>query len=96
MLEKYIQRDVVRFLKCSGCLVFRMNAGRGKNNIHLAEAGTPDLLAVWPKGDVWWLEIKSEGKELRPDQVKMKNELEKRKQKHFVITSVYDLIEMLR
>ena len=57
MSEADIQRQIIEFLKLRGGIVFRMNAGRGRQNQHLCPVGTPDLLAVLPHA-TFWVEVK--------------------------------------
>jgi Holliday junction resolvase len=90
MTEAEIQKQIIEYLETSGCLVFRMNAGRGRNNQRLAPAGTPDLLAVSRKGQVW-IEVKRPGEEPTTEQIAMHYLLMARNQKVIVATTIEEV-----
>lgn len=74
MTEAEIQKDVIRYLELQGYLVFRMNAGQAKNNVKMAPAGTPDLMAVGQgllRGQVLWIEVKGPRGKVSADQADM-------------------------
>jgi hypothetical protein len=96
MTESEIQKQIVDFLKLSGCLVFRMNAGKRQNNMTLAPAGTPDLMAITRCGDTIWLEVKTETGKLRETQEKMIAELVNRFQAVYLVRSVEDVKKSLQ
>lgn len=61
--ESDIQREIVRMLRASGWLVYRMNSGKVKVRggwIELAPIDTPDLLAFRTDMPVHWFECKTE------------------------------------
>lgn len=62
-----IQKQMIDYLELQGYLVFRMNAGKGRYNIKLSPAGTPDLLCIMDNSMSVWIEVKQPGQE--PTQV---------------------------
>lgn len=74
--ETDIQREIIEVLRRRGALVFRMNAGRGRNNQRLAPPGTPDLLVIEPHR-LWWCEVKTPTGQLSVDQKEMHEALER-------------------
>lgn len=94
MTESEIQKQIITYLKLSGCLVFRMNSGfSGRNNVKLCPPGTPDLLVVGKK--LIWVEVKTATGKLRESQIKMHEKLRKRNQIVVVARSVKDVISAL-
>lgn len=77
MNEARIQRDIIAACEAAGAIVIRMNAGKGRNNIRLAPAGTPDLLVIGRHRTVW-LEVKAEDGRLRQVQHEMIKALRER------------------
>ena len=91
MSEAQIQKDICEYLRLSGYLVFRMNAGKVRHNVAMCPPGTPDLLAVSPRGRVRWIEVKRPGKHLSHDQELMHEDLQVRNQEVIVAYGVEDV-----
>jgi Holliday junction resolvase len=89
--ESERQREIMRTLERHGFLVWRMNAGRGRYNQRLAHAGTPDLMAVSPKGRTFWIEVKTPYGALRDAQKDMHEQLIQRGHSVVVASGVHDL-----
>lgn len=89
--EIEIQREIMQALRMRGALVFRMNAGRGRQNQRLAPPGTPDLLVIEP-GHHYWVEVKTPKGELTLDQQRMHEQLEVYGEEVIVARSVDDLV----
>ena len=71
MTEAEIQKQIIDYLKASGCTVIRVNSGRVKARngyVHLAPDGTPDLLAITRRGRHVWIEVKTPKGKLRDAQ----------------------------
>lgn len=70
--EKYIQRQILDWLKETGLLHWRQNSGvvfTGNRRILLGEEGLPDIvIIVPPSGRLLGLEVKSAKGKLRPCQ----------------------------
>lgn len=71
MSESEIQKQIIDTLRAAGCKVIRLNAGKARMNVRLAEPGTPDLLALGKNGNHLWIEVKDEKGKLRDTQVEM-------------------------
>jgi len=95
--ETQIQKEIKDYLEACNFLVLRMNAGvvkKGRRYIHLAESGTPDLLAI---GIVnIWFEVKRPGEKPSDDQIEMIHKLEKRGERVHVVCSVDDVRDIIR
>lgn len=88
--ESDIQREIVEQLRLRGALVFRMNAGRGRQNQRLAPPGTPDLLCIEPHRRRW-IEIKTPAGKLSQDQKAMHERLEQYGEEVIVARGVEDV-----
>lgn len=69
--ESEIQKQIVDYLTLVGCTVIRINSGSlklGSGRVRLAEAGTPDLLAITPTARHVWIEVKTAKGALREAQ----------------------------
>ena len=95
MIEADIQRETIKLLKSANWLVFRMNAGRAKFNVQLCPPGTPDILAISKTGRVLWIEFKTLGGKLRPEQIKMHADLILRNQQVHVVRTLEDVRNIL-
>lgn len=77
--EKFIQKDVLDWLKETGLLHWRQNSGTvfmGNRCIRLGDDGLPDIVVVVPpNGRMLGLEIKSANGRLRPKQSEFKERL---------------------
>ena len=91
MSEIDLQREIIHALRSRGALVFRMNAGRGRQNQRLAPAGTPDLLVV-EQHSLRWIEVKDEHGKLSDVQKEMHEVLERMGQEVIVARSVEDAL----
>lgn len=96
MTESDIQRQITFAAERAGCLVFRMNAGRGRYNQRLMPAGTPDLLLVAHDGRVMWVEVKAGDGQLREPQIEMHMALSARGHNVLVARSVAEVMEALK
>lgn len=71
--EKFIQKQILTWLKDTGLLHWRQNSGTvfaGNRRIHLGDDGLPDIVIILPpNGRVLGLEVKSAKGRLRPGQV---------------------------
>jgi hypothetical protein len=80
MPEKYIQADILDWLKETELLHWRQNSGvvfAGNRCIKLGEEGLPDIVVVVPPGGkLLGLEVKSESGKLRPAQRAFRDKLE--------------------
>lgn len=94
MTESQIQKQIIDYLKLSGYLVFRMNSGKARNNIRLCPPGTPDLLAINGRKNVW-IEVKTKNGKLNEDQIYMHDELARRYEKVIVVRSLNDVREYI-
>ena len=71
MSEGTIQKQIIEYLRSrKHTRVWRMNAGRGRQNQRLAEAGTPDPLVIEPHR-TYWIEVKTPEGELSETQREM-------------------------
>lgn len=71
MSETDIQRQIVDALKAVGAYPIRVQSGRvrvKRGYMHLAPAGTPDVLVLLPRGRCMWLEVKDAKGALRVTQ----------------------------
>lgn len=68
MTETEIQKQIIETLHLNGCVVLRMNSGKGRNNQTLCPEGTPDLLCITRRGVYYWIEVKTETGKLRDSQ----------------------------
>jgi len=88
LLEGEIQKQIIDYLKSIDALVFRMNAGKGRHNMHLAPKGTPDLMAITKQGETVWIEVKTKTGTVSNDQKNMFADLRSRKQVAIVVRSL--------
>ncbi len=96
MIEIPIQKQIIDYLKVTGFIVFRMNAGKGRYNQYLAPNGTPDLLAVKKhrkKPLQVWLEIKAGKNKPTPEQLAMHKKLRAAGQIVITVRSLDDVRE---
>lgn len=90
MTETDIKRAITDALEACGAIVIRMNAGRVRNNVHMAPKGTPDLLAIG-RHRTYWIEVKKPGETLRSAQEEMIQKLRERGHEVVVATGIDDL-----
>jgi len=91
LTESEIQKEIIKVLELNGCMVFRLNSGRARNNIRLCPSGTPDLLAITRHGIPYFIEVKTEDGTLSPDQIDMIARLNRRNQKVIVAHDIKDV-----
>lgn len=99
MTESAIQRDIVTAGRAMGAKVYRLNAGKVRVKggfMELAEDGTPDLLTVWPRGRLLFVEVKRPKEQ--PTVIQKLRHRELRNMGHAVCTahSVEEFIEAMR
>jgi len=94
MTESQIQKQIIDYLKLSGYLVFRMNSGKARNNIRLCPPGTPDLLAVSSKGNLW-IEVKTDSGKCTKEQNDMQYDLRKTGEQVIIARSLDDVKEFI-
>jgi Holliday junction resolvase len=94
--EADIQREIVDYLKMSGYMVFRMNAGQVKKNVKMHPAGTPDILSISPKGRHLWVEVKTEEGTVSGVQQEVIDELIRRGDSVIVARSVGEVEQCVR
>ncbi|NLH35866.1 MAG: VRR-NUC domain-containing protein [Lactococcus chungangensis] len=80
MLEKYIENKLVQEVKKLGGICPKFTSP--------GFDGVPDRLVLLPKGKFAFVELKAEGKKLRPLQVKRKRQLE---QLDFLVYCIDDI-----
>lgn len=93
--EAAIQKKIMDAAELAGCITWRMNAGRGRNNQRLAQAGTPDLLLLTADGRYVWVEVKTQTGRLNPDQVNMHMAMSARGATVVTARSVDDVIDVI-
>lgn len=87
MLEKQIQKNVLRFCKTNGILARKLNAE--------SHRGWPDLVCVLPNGKVHFLEIKTPEGRLSKLQRRTIQELKNNNANVHVIRSIEEAIFVL-
>lgn len=80
MLEKEIERQLVKSTKAKGGLCLKFNC--------LSMNGVPDRLLLMPYGKVAFVEVKAPGKKLRALQIKRKKQFESLGFEVFVIDDI--------
>jgi hypothetical protein len=95
MREAEIQNQIIEYLQLRGGKVYRMNAGRARNNVRMSEAGTPDLLAIFPEGKTIWVEVKTPKGKLSEEQLRVHCQLTSYGQRVIVARSVEDVEQEL-
>lgn len=96
MTEADLQRSIIEYARAVNCMVFRMNAGRGRQNQRLCPAGTPDLQVIDRYGQTWWVEVKGPSGKLRAEQETMIRELEARQQVVIVARELEDVTRRIQ
>lgn len=95
--EKYIQAQILDWLKASGVLHWRQNSGvvfAGNRMVRLGEEGLPDIIVVIPPGGrILGLEVKSAKGSLRPGQKEFRDRLLERGGLYSVVRSLEGAIE---
>lgn len=91
MLEKIIERAVCAYARECGMLVYKFTSPE--------RAAVPDRMLVTPKGTVFFIEFKAEGKKPTPAQTREHDRLRGHKVMVFVVdskTSGRMVIDMMR
>ena len=69
MTESEIQKQILSWLEFSGIEAWRQNSGKGKHNMYLAPAGTPDIIGYMPDGRFIGIEVKQPTEQQTDNQV---------------------------
>lgn len=88
ILEKDIEKAIVKKAKAMGCLALKING--------LGQRSWPDRLFIRPDGHVIWIEVKRPGGVLSEGQKAMIDDLREHKQSVFVCYSVEDALALLQ
>lgn len=93
-LEKYIQRDILKWLNSTGLMHWRQNSGAltvGRRLVRLGPNGAPDIVVVVPpSGRFLGLEVKSYKGRLRPAQKAFRDDLVRSGGLYVVVRSVWE------
>lgn len=93
-LEKFIQRDILKWLEFTGILHWRQNSGAltvGRRLVRMGPNGAPDIVVVVPpSGRFLGLEVKSHKGRLRPAQKAFKADLERSGGIYRVVRSIWE------
>ena len=97
--ETRIMHEIEVALCENGFFVLRQNSGifytRTGQAVRIGFPGLSDLLAVNPKGEVAFLEVKPDHKAYkRPEQIKFINEMKRRGYRAGFVTSVEEALEV--
>ena len=97
--ETRVMHEIEVALCENGCFVLRQNSGifytRTGQAVRIGFPGLSDLLAVNPKGEVAFLEVKPDHKAYkRPEQIKFINEMKRRGYRAGFVTSVEEALEV--
>lgn len=93
--ESRIQFIAMKILQASGAIVIRMNAGRTRNNVRMAPAGTPDIMAVLKDARVVWVEVKAPGNEPTEVQKDMHDRLRGMGHTVYVVHNIDEIEKMM-
>lgn len=88
VLEKDIEKAIVKKAKAMGCLALKING--------LGQRSWPDRLFIRPDGHVIWIEVKRPDGVLSEGQKAMIEELREHKQNVFVCYSVDEAVTVLQ
>ena len=97
--ETRVQREIMIALSEAGCFVIRQQSGvfYGKDGqaVRIGFPGLPDLLAVNPKGEAVFLEVKPDHKaHKRPEQIKFIDAMKARGIRCGFVTSPAEALEV--
>lgn len=99
MLESEIQRQIVDWIRyvAPECMVIaipnaarRTSSGRASNAVPGLTAGAPDLLVIRPRGEVLWMEVKTDKGKPTPLQMKFHENLQVRNHACAIVRSLDD------
>ncbi len=88
MIEKIIEQKLVKAVKNKG--------GLAPKFVAIGIDGMPDRLALMPGGRIAFVEVKAEGKKLRPLQLRRKRQLEKLGFLHFTLDDERQIDEIIK
>ena len=97
--ETIVMREIEIALCENGCFVLRQNSGifytRTGQAVRIGFPGLPDLLAVNPKGEVAFLEVKPDHKAYkRPEQIKFIKQMKSRGYRAGFVTTVEEALNV--
>ena len=97
--ETIVMHEIEIALCENDCFVLRQNSGifytRTGQAVRIGFPGLPDLLAVNPKGEVAFLEVKPDHKaHKRPEQIKFINEMKRRGYRAGFVTTVEEALNV--
>ena len=97
--ETAVQRSIMVALSEAGCLVIRQQSGtfygRDGQAVRIGFPGLPDLLAVNPKGEAVFLEVKPDHRaHRRPEQLKFIDAMQKRGYRAGFVTTPAEALEV--
>lgn len=97
--ETLVQRKIMIALSEAGCIVIRQQSGtfygRDGQAVRIGFPGLPDLLAVNPKGEAVFLEVKPDHKaHRRPEQIAFINKMKERNIRAGFVTSPEEALEV--
>ena len=98
-VETKVQREIMIALSEAGCFVLRLQSGifysKDGQAVRIGFPGLPDLLAVTPKGEAVFLEVKPNHKAFkRPDQIAFIDAMKSRNIKCGFVTSPAEALEV--
>lgn len=69
--ERETTPEIIKWLQSQGCIAWRQNSGSvrvGSRTINMGGKGQPDIMGILPGGKSIFVENKSNGKPLTPEQ----------------------------
>lgn len=94
--EAAIEREIVVFLRGKGFFVAKIpNDALYKCNVSNVVKGMPDLIAISPKGVLYFLEVKRPGGKVRPAQKAVHRTLREYGQRVKIVRGLSDLSDLL-
>ena len=98
-VETKVQREIMVALCKADCFVLRLQSGifytRTGQAVRIGFPGLPDLLAVNPKGEVAFLEVKPDHKAYkRPEQIKFIKQMKSRGYRAGFVTTVEEALNV--
>ena len=97
--ETRVQREIMIALSKANCFVLRLQSGvyysKDGMAVRVGFPGLPDLLAVNPKGEAVFLEVKPDHKAFRrPEQIKFIEQMQRRGIRAGFVTSPEEALEV--
>ena len=98
-VETKVQREIMVALCKADCFVLRLQSGifytRTGEKVRIGFPGLPDLLAVNPKGEVAFLEVKPDHKAYkRPEQIKFIEQMKSRGYRAGFVTTAEEALNV--